>query len=357
MTKFHINKHGVPAPCRAKKGNCPLGGADGQENHFDTVEEAQEAADRIMEESYGLLNNLNSNNKRSTQLESVQMIKDESEIHKFDSKDEVELKNKMKEGLNSISNFEKKHGISAERILSRKANDIWENIPEKEVSIVKDEVSKLEKTHERLGKIYSRSEDLERGKKERRIFESKFVKDKIEQEKKEMETLKKMNTDGAKKEMATKKESLDKLQKEFDGLMNEASKAEEKEKYFASKRKEFSDYYSEENTFKRNVDRMYLSEEDTKDFRSRQGALYKFAQNEHSDTIAYNIDSLVKEVNSMARTPQGQEDFWKNNPHLTHPVAEYESLLVLRNADREDVEEFYRRAERLRDGARKQFSR
>ena len=26
MAKFHINKHGVPAPCKAKPGNCPLGG-------------------------------------------------------------------------------------------------------------------------------------------------------------------------------------------------------------------------------------------------------------------------------------------------------------------------------------------
>lgn len=44
MTKFHINKKGVPAPCRAKKGKCPLGGADGTENHFDNLEDAEKAA-------------------------------------------------------------------------------------------------------------------------------------------------------------------------------------------------------------------------------------------------------------------------------------------------------------------------
>ena len=54
MTKFHINKHGVPAPCRAKKGNCPLGGDSGTENHFDNVEDAQRHADEMFKEKYGL---------------------------------------------------------------------------------------------------------------------------------------------------------------------------------------------------------------------------------------------------------------------------------------------------------------
>ena len=25
MSRFHINKHGVPAPCKAQAGKCPLG--------------------------------------------------------------------------------------------------------------------------------------------------------------------------------------------------------------------------------------------------------------------------------------------------------------------------------------------
>ncbi|HHT97319.1 MAG TPA: hypothetical protein GXZ90_05440 [Clostridiales bacterium] len=54
MSKFHINKHGVPAPCKAKKGNCPLGG---EGEHFDTPEIAQEYADKVNEESHGLLPN------------------------------------------------------------------------------------------------------------------------------------------------------------------------------------------------------------------------------------------------------------------------------------------------------------
>lgn len=55
MSKFHINKHGVPAPCRATKGNCPLGG-DGE--HFDTRAEAQAHADKVNQEKFGLLGGL-----------------------------------------------------------------------------------------------------------------------------------------------------------------------------------------------------------------------------------------------------------------------------------------------------------
>lgn len=50
--KFHINKHGVPAPCKAKVGNCPLGG---DELHFDNIEEAQRIADKLAESEHGIL--------------------------------------------------------------------------------------------------------------------------------------------------------------------------------------------------------------------------------------------------------------------------------------------------------------
>lgn len=52
MARFHINKHGVPAPCRATKGNCPLGG---EGKHFDTREAAQEFADSQNEKESSLL--------------------------------------------------------------------------------------------------------------------------------------------------------------------------------------------------------------------------------------------------------------------------------------------------------------
>lgn len=52
MSKFHINKHGVPAPCKAKVGNCPLGGI---ESHFNTKTEAQLFADKMNSEKFGFV--------------------------------------------------------------------------------------------------------------------------------------------------------------------------------------------------------------------------------------------------------------------------------------------------------------
>ena len=62
MTKWHINKHGVPAICKAKDGECPLGG---NEQHFDNVEKAQAYAKREMETQFGLLPNSEEERKKN----------------------------------------------------------------------------------------------------------------------------------------------------------------------------------------------------------------------------------------------------------------------------------------------------
>lgn len=58
MSKFHINKHGVPAPCKAQKGNCPYGRED---SHFNTVEEAQEYANKLHAKEFGVLGGVRDN--------------------------------------------------------------------------------------------------------------------------------------------------------------------------------------------------------------------------------------------------------------------------------------------------------
>lgn len=55
MSKFHINKHGVPVPCNAKEGNCPFAG-----EHFDNIEKAQDYIDQQSEKKFGLLSSDNS---------------------------------------------------------------------------------------------------------------------------------------------------------------------------------------------------------------------------------------------------------------------------------------------------------
>lgn len=62
MSKFHINKHGVPAPCKATKGNCPYGG---EELHFESQEAAQEYADKVHAEKHGMLPGMNSSKSKT----------------------------------------------------------------------------------------------------------------------------------------------------------------------------------------------------------------------------------------------------------------------------------------------------
>lgn len=63
--KYHINKKGVPAVCHAKVGKCPLGGASGLENHFNTIEAAQNYADELNQSNF-------INNKDEIQLNTAQ---------------------------------------------------------------------------------------------------------------------------------------------------------------------------------------------------------------------------------------------------------------------------------------------
>lgn len=65
MTKFHINKNGVPAPCKAKTGNCPLGGDD---THFKTKEDAQAHADKLNESQHSLLPSVGQKPRREKNL-------------------------------------------------------------------------------------------------------------------------------------------------------------------------------------------------------------------------------------------------------------------------------------------------
>lgn len=55
MSRFHINEDGNPAPCKSEKGDCPLEGRTYEENHFDSIEDAQRAADKLNESQYGIL--------------------------------------------------------------------------------------------------------------------------------------------------------------------------------------------------------------------------------------------------------------------------------------------------------------
>lgn len=82
MTKFHINKHGAPAPCKAQKGKCPLGGDSGKENHFDNKEEAQNYADKINEAEYNLMPGVSDETNQEKKLTPAQTAAKEKKEQK-----------------------------------------------------------------------------------------------------------------------------------------------------------------------------------------------------------------------------------------------------------------------------------
>lgn len=54
--RYHINKHGVPAVCKAQLGKCPLGSND---NHFNTKKEANNFIQQQNMKQHGLLPQVN----------------------------------------------------------------------------------------------------------------------------------------------------------------------------------------------------------------------------------------------------------------------------------------------------------
>ena len=102
MSKFHINKHGVPAPCKAKPGNCPLGG---DETHFNSLEEAQVAINRINEEEHGIIPGMKTKPK-----EEVDQTWNQWQIEQF--KHEIEwLKKEIEKGVTAKQKREYVHQI------------------------------------------------------------------------------------------------------------------------------------------------------------------------------------------------------------------------------------------------------
>ena len=84
MSRFHINKHGVPAPCKAQAGKCPLG-----DNviHFNSEIETQEYIDNEFEKEFGLLGSVN-----EPELEVIN-----EKLNKVFSQKNVEILNKLDE--------------------------------------------------------------------------------------------------------------------------------------------------------------------------------------------------------------------------------------------------------------------
>ena len=109
MSKFHINKHGVPALCKAKPGNCPLGG---DETHFGSREEAQEAINKINEEKHGLLSEMREKTKENM------MVDDEVEKHNIISNIDRMIKIKECTNLELLKKINEE-GMLTQQLINR----------------------------------------------------------------------------------------------------------------------------------------------------------------------------------------------------------------------------------------------
>lgn len=63
--KFHVNGKGEAGKCSASNGKCPFGGETGTENHYDTVEQAQAAAERQLSAQHGAVTTVTNASKGS----------------------------------------------------------------------------------------------------------------------------------------------------------------------------------------------------------------------------------------------------------------------------------------------------
>lgn len=72
MAKWHVNKStGEYGKCVAKPGNCPIGGGD--EQHFNTKQEAQQASEKFLEAKYGVFSQ-NPREVKETQTKQVEQM-------------------------------------------------------------------------------------------------------------------------------------------------------------------------------------------------------------------------------------------------------------------------------------------
>lgn len=107
MSKYHISKTGKPAICRAKDGNCPLGGAD---THFATKDKAQKYIEKLGAKDHGILPTVKPNEAKPTREDKVKQC---FEMIEAGVKDVFTSEN-FKKYLNAVSKF---HNYSYNNIL------------------------------------------------------------------------------------------------------------------------------------------------------------------------------------------------------------------------------------------------
>lgn len=127
MTKYHISKDGKVRICRAKQGNCPLGG---EEQHFSSQREAQDYANQTNESEFGLLGNKEALISKQNLKKDLEKELSEKELKIMLAHSEINLKKqyiaKTMEDTKDLSRYDKV--FKAERELEKLEEQLHEAI-------------------------------------------------------------------------------------------------------------------------------------------------------------------------------------------------------------------------------------
>lgn len=115
MTKYHITKKGVPGICHAKNGTCPLGGASGTENHFDSIQSAQAYADKVNQEKF--LDKTPAEISQNNIEEAMEKLKG-----KNSPEEEDKLRNEISDEKTNLNN--------GQSVVNKSLDDVFDNVSE-----------------------------------------------------------------------------------------------------------------------------------------------------------------------------------------------------------------------------------
>lgn len=342
MSKFHINKKGVPAPCKAKKGKCPLGGADGKQNHFDSVEEAQAFADQENEKEYGIITNV--------------------------QEDVAPVEEPKKGGGSGGGDGQKpKKKFKMDKALKPRETDTGN------ISSIKRNLRGISKTLSEYEEIYGiRTKDVMAGAEHTKVLPNDIVRE-WKNEKNDYDSAKKYLEEEIDRKIDTLveigEEESEKIQSRIDvyekeyGITTEDMKAgkrtkdldesslemwnhhlKDKEKmnkeldYLKARQAKLITEY-ESSKIKEEAPDLYLSEQESKELRERKGFLYRTIATRESDAVVRQVDDMDDYIESKARQYRlSSDDFWKAKPELKNSVDEFRKRGYLKNAGEKDAQ-------------------
>lgn len=135
MAKYHINKKGVPAVCRATSKPCPLGG---EEVHFGSKEEAEAFTQKKMKKEHGLLTTLSPKERYKTGNEEqrIQAIKDGY----VSSKIALDPSAKVRMAFLEEGHYADEFNYDSDPEVAKKAREVYSKTPHGKLEALHDEL-------------------------------------------------------------------------------------------------------------------------------------------------------------------------------------------------------------------------